>query len=141
MLHASVPFVRSCWLGALFLGGLLVELPTPARAGVAVLLVDTDRTTGSVDERIYGQFLEHINHSVVDGLYAEQIRGQGFEGGDFGDYWRTFADHGSVELVAVKFEQGERSVRFTAEQGTVGLRQTRVYLESGKVYDGSVWLL
>ncbi len=44
-----------------------------------------------VDERIYGHFLEHINHSVVDGLYAEQIRGQGFEGDDFETYWETFA--------------------------------------------------
>ena len=25
-------------------------------------------------ERIYGQFLEHINHSIEDGLFAEQIR-------------------------------------------------------------------
>ena len=34
----------------------------------------------SIDQRIYGQFLEHINHSVVDGLFAEQIRGAGVRG-------------------------------------------------------------
>ena len=44
---------------------------------VAVLLVDTDRAKAPIDERIYGQFLEHIDHSVVDGLFAEQIRGAG----------------------------------------------------------------
>src|SRR5690348_14519427 len=82
-----------------------------ADSGVAVLLVDTDRIAGRIDERIYGHFLEHINHSVVDGLYAEQIRGQGFEGKDFDDYWEKFSDHGAVEAVAVRFEQGERSVR------------------------------
>jgi hypothetical protein len=38
--------------------------------------------------RIYGHFLEHINHSVVDGLFAEQIRGCGFEGEDFKTYWQ-----------------------------------------------------
>jgi alpha-N-arabinofuranosidase len=111
-----------------------------AEPGVAVLLVDTDHPQGKVDERIYGQFLEHINHSVVDGLYAEQIRGQGFEGKDFEDYWEKVADHGTVEAVAVKFEQGERSVRLTANQGKAGVRQGRIYLEAGKKYDGSVWI-
>ena len=56
---------------------------TPAAqvaAGVAILQVDIDRRLGTIDPRIYGQFLEHINHSVVDGLFAEQIRGGGFRG-------------------------------------------------------------
>ena len=44
--------------------------------GVAVLLVDTDRIAGKVEAGIYGQFLEHINHSV-EGLFAEQIQGRG----------------------------------------------------------------
>ena len=46
-----------------------------ATHGVAVLLIDTDRVMGTIDEDIYGHFLEHINHSVVDGLFAEQIQG------------------------------------------------------------------
>ena len=108
--------------------------------GVAVLLVDPDRVEGKVDVRLYGHFLEHINHSVVDGLYAEQIRGQGFEGSDFTDYWTTFAEGGTVEPVAARFEQSERSVRLTARGGTVGLRQGRVYLETGVAYNGSVWV-
>ena len=49
-------------------------------SGVAILQVDTDRRLGTIDPNIYGQFLEHINHSVEDGLFAEQIRGAGFEG-------------------------------------------------------------
>ena len=44
---------------------------TVGGAGVAVLLVDTDRVMGNIDKDIYGHFLEHINHSVVDGLFAE----------------------------------------------------------------------
>ena len=51
-----------------------------AESGVAILAVDTDRPMGTIDKNIYGHFLEHINHSVVDGLFAEQVRGQGFEG-------------------------------------------------------------
>src|SRR4026209_2951173 len=79
--------------------------PTPpsakaisGRSGVAVLLVDTDRVAGQIDERVYGHFLEEINHSVVDGLYAEQVRGQGFEGKDFADYWTPFGEHGEAKL-------------------------------------------
>ncbi len=76
----------------------VVSSPLPAGAApdtsgprVAVLLVDTDRVTRPIDERIYGQFLEHINHSVEDGLFAEQIRGAGFEGKDFKTYWEPFS--------------------------------------------------
>ncbi len=118
----------------------LLPLAAFAAPGVAVLLVDTDRVAGQVDERIYGQFLEEINHSTVDGLYAEQIRGQGFEGTDFKDYWSSFAEHGTVGTVPVRFEQGETSVRLTADHGSAGLRQGRVYVEAGVVYDGSVWI-
>ena len=85
--------------------------------GVAVLAVDTDRVMASIDERIYGHFLEHINHSVVDGLYAEQIRGQGFEGKDFDSYWEPFSDGGSVEIADVAFENGTKSVRLHVEGG------------------------
>jgi alpha-L-arabinofuranosidase len=138
-------FRKSAALLPLLAGVLLTLIPVGAiRAadpGVAVLLVDTDRVAGRVDERIYGHFLEHINHSVEDGLYAEQIRGQGFESKDFEDYWERTADRGTVEPAAVKFEQGERSVRITVSQGgTAGLRQGRIYLEQGKTYDGSAWI-
>src|SRR4051812_45076394 len=125
---------------AVLLTHLFLRTIMAANPGVAVLLVDTDRSAGQVDERIYGHFLEHINHSVVDGLYAEQIRGQGFEGKDFDDYWEKFSDRGSVEAVAVRFEQGERSVRIAATQGVAGLRQGRIYLQAGQTYDGSVWV-
>lgn len=118
----------------------LMPLVAPAAPGVSVLLVDTDRVAGSVDERVYGQFLEEINHSTVDGLYAEQIRGQGFEGGDFKDYWIAFGEGGNAELVAERFEQGEKSVRLKATGGLAGVRQDRIHLQQGVAYDGSVWL-
>ncbi|ACB76492.1 alpha-L-arabinofuranosidase C-terminal domain-containing protein [Opitutus terrae] len=128
----------AAWLAAVLAIAALV--PPAANAGVAVLLVDTDRVPGQIDERIYGHFLEHINHSVVDGLYAEQVRGQGFEGRDFADYWKPFGENGTATVVEERFEQGERSVRLAATAGTAGLRQDRLYLEAGSTYDGSVWL-
>ncbi|MBK5270794.1 MAG: carbohydrate binding domain-containing protein [Bacteroidia bacterium] len=110
------------------------------KPGVAVLLVDTDRKTRDVEEDIYGQFLEHINHSVVDGLYAEQIRGLGFEGNDFETYWKPVEEKGSARIVKINFENGEKSLRLQAENGTAGIRQDRIYLQNGHEYKGSVWI-
>lgn len=107
---------------------------------VAVLLVDTDRVVGKVEEAIYGQFLEHINHSVVDGLFAEQIQGRGFEARDFNTYWRTFGERGESTIVDGKFQSGEKSLRLQADNGTAGVRQERVFVEQGKAYNGSAWL-
>src|SRR3954467_3497258 len=93
-----------------FLSGPLLSSAAQAadNARVAVLLVDTDRVTTPIDGRIYGQFLEHINHSVEDGLFAEQVRGAGFEGDDFKTYWESFSDGGgSVEIAEIEFQNGK----------------------------------
>ncbi|HYQ56438.1 MAG TPA: carbohydrate binding domain-containing protein [Draconibacterium sp.] len=110
------------------------------KPGIAVLLVDTDRKMGQISENIYGQFLEHINHSVVDGLYAEQVRGQGFEGNDFEEYWETFSENGNVAIENVTFKNGEKSVRINVNDETAGIRQGRFFIQKGSVYNGSVWL-
>ena len=116
------------------------EAPAAGGPRVAVLPVDTDRVMASIDQRIYGHFLEHINHSVVDGLFAEQIRGCGFEGEDFKTYWETFSDRGSVERVDVEFQNGKKSVRLRVEGGRAGIRQGRLYVAAGHEYDGSLWV-
>lgn len=109
-------------------------------AKIAVLLVDTDRVTVPIDVRIYGQFLEHINHSVEDGLFAEQIRGAGFEGEDFKTYWEKFADRGHVEIADIDFQNGKKSIRLQVDGGHASIRQGRLFLEVGTKYDGSVWI-
>ena len=114
--------------------------PAMGAPGVAVLLVDTDSVTASIDKRIYGHFLEHINHSVVDGLSAEQIRGCGFEGDDFKTYWEPFADRGWVEIADVEFNNGKKSVRLRVQGGRAGIRQGRLYVDAGYEYDGSLWV-
>jgi alpha-N-arabinofuranosidase len=107
-------------------------------AGVAILQVDTDRRMGTIDPKIYGQFLEHINHSVEDGLFAEQIRGRGFEGRDFDTYWTAFGPPDAVHVVETAFERGTKSVRIVAGREPAGIRQRRMFLESGRSYDGSI---
>jgi len=108
--------------------------------GVAVLLIDTDRKTGDINEEVYGHFLEHINHSVVDGLYAEQIRGQGFEGADFEMYWEIIDNAGEVSVENVPFKNGEKSLRLNGDDGSAGIKQDRIYLQDGIEYNGSVWV-
>ncbi len=121
------------------------DLASPGQApeqmpGVAILLVDTDRASAPIDRRIYGHFLEHINHSVEDGLFAEQLQGGGFEGQDFETYWKPFADRGRVELVEVDFRNGRKSVRLRIDRGRAGIRQGRIFVDAGREYDGSVWI-
>ncbi|HLN20368.1 MAG TPA: carbohydrate binding domain-containing protein [Bacteroidales bacterium] len=108
-------------------------------SGVAVLLVDTDLPVGKINLGIYGQFLEHINHSVVDGIFAEQMQGGGFEGKDFDTYWKPFSQNGSVEVVSEKFKNGEKSVKLQVNKGNAGITERRFFLEAGKTYNGSVW--
>ncbi|MBV8834714.1 MAG: carbohydrate binding domain-containing protein, partial [Acidobacteriaceae bacterium] len=122
---------RPLWLDA---------TPVTGEPRVTVLLIDTDRAMAAIDPRIYGQFLEHINHSVEDGLFAEQIRGAGFEGEDFKTYWESFSDRGRVEVADVEFQNGKKSVRLTVEGGRAGIRQGRLYLDAGHQYDGSLWV-
>jgi alpha-L-arabinofuranosidase len=107
---------------------------------VTVLLVDTDRIATPIDQRIYGEFLEHINHSVEDGLFAEQIRGAGFEGDDFKAYWEPSAERGKVGVADVEFRNGKKSVRLLADGGHATIRQGRLFLDAGVKYDGSLWL-
>jgi alpha-N-arabinofuranosidase len=115
------------------------EVPTDS-SGVAVLLVDTDHPLSAIDENIYGQFLEHINHSVEDGLYAEQVQGQGFEGKDFETYWKPIEKNGKVTLVDTRFQKGSKSVRLSPANGTAGIQQQRIFVKKSSMYNGSLWL-
>jgi alpha-N-arabinofuranosidase len=111
-----------------------------AGPGVAILNIDTDRPVGKIDSGVYGQFLEHINHSVVDGLFAEQVQGCGFEGKDFETYWKPFGANGSATPVEVTFKNGEKSLQLKAQKGLAGISQGRFYFQGGNNYSGSVWI-
>jgi alpha-L-arabinofuranosidase len=121
--------------------------PSPLIASVAaeeprisVLVIDTDRASIPIDKRIYGQFLEHINHSVEDGLFAEQIRGAGFEGPDFQTYWEPITRQGHVEIAEIDFQNGKKSVRLRVDGGDAGIKQGRIFLEANTKYDGFLWM-
>jgi len=117
-----------------------IATASPEEFRVAVLVVDTDRASVPIDKRIYGQFLEHINHSVEDGLFAEQIRGAGFEGPDFQTYWEPISQQGRVEVAELDYQNGKKSVRLRVDGGEAGIRQKRVFLEANTKYEGSLWV-
>src|SRR6185312_16554218 len=139
-LKNSIATTASFSLSAAATPSILSTAYGESKPKIAVLLVDTDRTTTAIDKRIYGQFLEHIYHSVVDGLFAEQIRGAGFEGDDFKTYWESSADRGEAELVNLEFQNGSKSVRLRVSGGRAAIRQGRVFLDAGIRYEGSLWL-
>jgi alpha-N-arabinofuranosidase len=139
-LKNSIATTASFSLSAAASPSLLSAAHGESEPKIAVLLVDTDRTTTAIDERIYGQFLEHINHSVEDGLFAEQVRGAGFEGDDFKSYWEASAERGNVDIANVNFQNGSKSVRLKVDGGRAAIRQGRVFLDSGVKYEGSLWL-
>ena len=60
--------MKTAWLAlallsAAWLDPLRHQASAQTASGVAILQVDTDRRLGTIDQKIYGQFLEHINHS------------------------------------------------------------------------------
>src|ERR1019366_8765270 len=48
-------------------------------AGTASITIDAAKPGPRLNPRMYGIFLEEINHGVDGGLYAELIRNRGFE--------------------------------------------------------------
>jgi alpha-N-arabinofuranosidase len=94
-----------------------------------------------IEKAVYGQFLEHINHAVVDGLFAEQVQGCGFEGKDFETYWKSSAVNGSATVIETSFKNGNKSLQFKAKNGSAGVTQGRFFLQEGYNYSGSLWIL
>ena len=135
LMHSTAAAATTTLSNAPLIAGVAAEEP-----GICVLVVDTDRASAPIDKRIYGQFLEHINHSVEDGLFAEQIRGAGFEGADFETYWQPSTKQGQVEIAEIDFQNGKKSIRLHVDGGEAGIRQGRIFLEADTKYDGFLWL-
>jgi alpha-N-arabinofuranosidase len=53
--------------------------PASAYTAAATITIDLNKRGPAINPRMYGIFLEEINHGVDGGLYAELIRNRGFE--------------------------------------------------------------
>jgi alpha-L-arabinofuranosidase len=60
---------------------LCLLVGSPVWADTATIRVDAAESGPTVNPRMYGIFLEEINHGVDGGLYAELVRNRGFEDG------------------------------------------------------------
>jgi alpha-L-arabinofuranosidase len=58
---------------------LSLLLAASLRASTATITIDASQKGPAINPRMYGIFLEEINHGVDGGLYAELIRNRGFE--------------------------------------------------------------
>jgi alpha-N-arabinofuranosidase len=70
---------------------LLVLMParTARPAETVALTIDPDKVLNHIDEKIYGQFLEHIYHSVNGGLWGELIWNRTFEDTGVRNSWKV----------------------------------------------------
>ena len=103
------------------------------------LKVDTTQVVHPIDPRIYGQFLEHIYHSVNGGIWGEAVWNRSFEERLSPEDWHTragvlvtppAADHESRFLIGAETWTDYdffTDLRKTAGDGpiTVGVRSTR----------------
>src|SRR6478736_6160835 len=66
-------------LWVLFASAMLLSFVANVPAENALINVDTSRPGPPINPRMYGIFLEEINHGVDGGLYGELSRNRGFE--------------------------------------------------------------
>jgi len=107
----------------------------------------------TVHPHVYGHFLEPIEHSVVDGLFAEQVRNRSFEDLDtsggglpaIAKTWEQCAE--GAGKVAYRIIDSNplntahcQEIALPGGNGWYGLRQPRFYLKAGEGYQGSLWL-
>ena len=64
---------------SLIVCSLLLLTASVAHAATATISIDLSQRGPKLNPRMYGIFLEEINHGVDGGLYAEMVRNRGFE--------------------------------------------------------------
>lgn len=72
-------FNVECWMLNVFWWVILLASCVPLDAGIATINIDAAKPGPRLNSRMYGIFLENLNHAVDGGLYAELIQNRGFE--------------------------------------------------------------
>ncbi|MCY3018809.1 MAG: alpha-N-arabinofuranosidase [Planctomycetota bacterium] len=128
------------------LTALLLATGSIWAASVSVT-VDPDKVVGHIDERLYGQFLEHIYHSCNGGLWGEVVWNRSFEelppvkkgeklpAGAFARHWEIIGDG----VVVLSTNQPLNPARFVEIRGTAGVVQKNFCLRGGDTFRGSLW--
>jgi alpha-N-arabinofuranosidase len=131
---------------------LLLSAPLAWAQGVSLVL-EPDQAVNRVDEMVYGQFLEHIFHSVNGGLWGEMVWNRSFEewpGRRLKDapkahpsagaarHWKFYGEgHG--------FRATDHPLNSAAAQAIVskgpeaGVAQAHFCIRKGETYRGVLW--
>ena len=85
---------------------------------------DPGKVLGSIDEKVYGQFLEHIYHSCNGGLWGEMIWDRSFEGNSAATAWRIKRDSIVQDGVAPNLRLPFGNAAWTDYEFTLEARKT-----------------
>ncbi len=139
---------------------VILSLTTLVAAEPLALTVHTDQTTKAVNVGIYGQFLEHIFHSVHGGLWGDQIlngtlearparsrrggRGRDAAAATTPRNWEFVGDVNDVSVDREDPFNAEVSVRLAAKAASdaasgPGIRQQNIALKQGETYTLSLY--
>ncbi|MGW7047543.1 alpha-L-arabinofuranosidase C-terminal domain-containing protein [Streptomyces avermitilis] len=144
---------RPRWRLGLTAAALLVAsvgVPAPAHAEDITdyaIAVDPKGSGAKIDDTMYGVFFEDINRAADGGLYAELVQNRSFEytTADNASYtpltsWNT---SGTADVVSDDGRLDARNRSYLALDGDSSVTNsgynTGIAVESGKVYDFSVW--
>ncbi|CAM3299418.1 alpha-L-arabinofuranosidase C-terminal domain-containing protein [Kibdelosporangium persicum] len=141
------PLVLALTLGLVLSPGAAGAQPTDY-----TLNVDSAGRGASIDRTMYGVFFEDINRAADGGLYAELVQNRSFEydPADNASYngltsWAPTGGAGSVQVVDDDGRMNERNRRYLRMdlRGEYGIANagynSGIRVESGKLYDFSVW--
>ena len=135
-----------------------------ASAQTVRLTVNTGTVLHGIDEKIYGQFLEHIYHSVNGGLWGDVVWNRSFEEGLPPDpsmiaaagarnvdlsrliavvpvpvrHW-TAVGAGGYSLDTASPLNGRQSLRISAPAAGIGIEQSGYAVRAGDSLRGSLW--
>jgi alpha-N-arabinofuranosidase len=123
------------------------------------MTVHTDQVVKQIDERVYGQFLEHIFNSVHGGLWGDQIlngtlelrpapangrgpaAGRGAAGAAAPRGWEFYGAAGEVASDAEKPFNAAASVKIRhSGDGAAGIRQKNLAFKQGEKYTLSLYV-
>lgn len=108
---------------------LFLLLAWTARSGALAeevsLTLRSDQVVNTIDEKVYGHFLEHIYHSCNGGLWGDLVWDRSFEGGAAGVAWKQgedcIAQEGAASDVRLTFGRPEwTDYEFTVEARKTG---------------------
>lgn len=146
---------------ALLCAGLVSRSVSAQDAGGASVkyAVHSDKVVSTIDQGIYGQFLEHIYNSVHGGIWGDQILNGTLElrppRGNRGAsqpassaaavapiFWELAGDPAALRNETAEPLNGTVSLRIQKQQAgpIAGVRQKNISLIAGENYKGSIYL-